>query len=202
MPKDSSKMRQNPLLVAQNLVSSRYKNNKYSECSAWLNNFDDTYFHDFVDKGLRPFLERFGYKLSLQTSTVVKYLKEWLFSIVYVKNHSSFDLSRQFIYCFHSGSMEDFDYFMFKISPDDWDELLEGWQHTEFFDDSDAGHDQRAEIHMFVWRIIDLYNSKSYIKYIQLQNSDDEGGYEDNTIMYNNTSEENTAYGGDRRTYS
>jgi hypothetical protein len=200
MPKDS-KMRQNPLLVAQNLVSSRHKNNKYSEYNAWLNNFDDTYFHDFINKGLRPFLERFGYKLSLQTSTVVKYLKEWLFSIVYIKNHSSFDLNRQFIYCFHNGGMEDFDYFMFKISPDDWDELLDAWQHTELFDDSDAGHDQRAEIHMFVWRIIDLYNSKSYIKYIQLQDSDDEGG-DDNIQTIHHTSDENTAYGGDRRTYS
>ena len=98
------------------------------------------------------------------------------------------------------GSMEDFDYFTFKISPDDWDELLDAWQATELFDDSDAGHEQRAEMYMFAWRILDLYNSKSYIKYIQMQDSDDEG-YEDYAPMYHQPTDENSAYGGDRRTY-
>lgn len=191
----------NPLFPAQNLVSLHYKNSKNYEYNHWLNNFKDSqYFDIFVDNGLRVFLNKFGYKISLSTKTVVKYLKEWLFSIVYTQNHKSFNFNREFVYCYHSGTVEDFDYYTFKISPDDWEQFLDCWKQTEFFDDSDPGFEQISEFYIFVWRIIDLYNSKTYIKYMETLYND-EDNLDDSGQIYHQHLDEHGAYGGDRRTY-
>jgi hypothetical protein len=199
MPK-ASVVSKNPLFAAQNFVILQYKKNKNSEYLNWLNNFDTHFFSDFVQEGLIPFLNKYGYSVSLHTNTVIKFLKEWSFAIVYTQTHKSFCLNREYTYCFHNGGMEDFDHFTFKISPDDWEDFLDAWRHTEFMDDSEAGFEQKSEFYMFAWRIIDLYNSKVYFKYLQLQDTEDD--YDDNYHGINHGHDENQAYGGDRRTYS
>jgi hypothetical protein len=188
--------------VAQNLVSSKYKQAKKQEYLSWVNQFNPNFFYEFIENGLIPFVNKYGYSICLSSDTLVKYLQEWAFSLVYINHHKSFQIERDYVYCFHNGGMEDFDYFTFKISPDDWNEFLDVWSESEFFDDSEAGFDQRAEFYMFTWRVIDLYNSKTYKKYIMQQEADDEY-YDDNGIfLSHHTNEESMAYGGDRRTYS
>jgi hypothetical protein len=194
-------MSKNPLFTAQSFVSLHYKKNKQLEYLNWIQNFDKDFFYDFVELGLIPFLNRYGYSISLQTQTLVQFLKEWAFAFVYTQHHKSFQLYRNYTYCFHNGGMEDFDYFTFKISPDDWEDFLHQWRHTEFMDDSEAGFEQKSEFYMFAWRIIDLFSSKTYIKYSQLQDEYDDL-YDDNYYSSAQPVDENLVYGGDRRTYS
>jgi hypothetical protein len=140
----------------------------------------------FISQGLKPFLLQFGYTFGFSEEKMTSYIKRWAFNFV-LKN------DKEFVNWAHNGGDEEYDWYRFNISMDDWDKLCSSWKAPGFLDDSDIGYRQVVDLSWISWACISLDLSKEHMKWIEI-NTD----YEDEEQWVN---EDNHAYGGDRRTY-
>jgi hypothetical protein len=164
-------------------VKKAARDKKYNE---WFNCLPSNHIQSFISQGLRPFLLHFGYTLGFSDEKMLSYIKRWAFNYV-LKN------DMEFVNWAHNGGDEEYDWYRFNISIDDWDGLCKAWKASEFLDDSHAGFHQCVDLMWFSWACISLDLSKQHQRWIEI-NTD----YEDEEQWVN---EDNHAYGGDRRTY-
>ena len=164
----------------------------------WRAGIPPGFFRRFLQEGVKPFLAKYGYALNESWEILARYCGEWAFAHVQIHRRKHEFLQRTFIKSFHDGGEEEFDWFQFTISNDDWEELANQWMCPEFLDDSDVGLDQRIDLPMFVWKLLDLYGSKKHIQWMYINEDNEE-----NDIQYlqPQQTQEEQAFGGDRRTH-
>ena len=175
-----------PADLFMNTLYKKYQIYKYNN---WLSEFPRDFFTQFVENGLRPFLKKYGYVLGFSESKLISYCKLWAYS--YTKYSGE---EMEFTKWANSGTDEDCEWYIYKISQDTWNDFMKSWEVTGFLDDSDIGHVQRNQLVMFIWQCIDLNNSPEYYRFLDIM------GDNEDADEYNNY-DENNAYGGDRRTY-
>ena len=152
----------------------------------WFNGLYEYHIESFVAFGLKPFLTKFGYTLGFSDKKMIQYCKLWAGNIAINNN-------KKFILWAHNGGTNEFDWFSYNISIDDWYTLCDTWKDCEFLDDSDAGFKQALDLQSFIWQCISLEASKQHRRWLDINTDLEE---EDHWIH-----DENHAYGGDRRTY-
>lgn len=165
----------------------------------WRAGIPHGYFKRFIQEGLKPFLAKYGYSLNESWNQLEQYCAEWAFSHVRMQRAKHLDIQRTFMKQFHEGGEEESDWFSFTIPYEDWETLAKDWMCPEFLDDSDVGLNQRLDLSMFVWNLVDLYASKRHFEWVQFIESS-----EDDDIHYlqtNVTTDDGVAFGGDRRTH-
>jgi hypothetical protein len=187
------------VLCIPNTYMKRLQNaSMASEKLEWKKGLPPTWISNFICNGLLPFLKDHGYSVGFIEKTIEKYCIEWAFAVHYVTMHASKMYEYSFMKCVHNGGPEEFDWFLFKIPSEDWDALADDWQQTDFLDDSDTGVSQRRDLPFFVWRIVQLYGSPAHEEWLYTS----EAGDSDDDDIYPVVShyDENSAFGGDRRT--
>jgi hypothetical protein len=158
-------------------------NKAYNE---WFNCLPLNHIESFVTHGLKPFLLQFGYTFGFSEEKMISYIKRWAFNYVLRNN-------MEFVNWAHSGGDEEYDWYRFNISMDDWDGLTKAWKASRFLDDSDAGFHQGVDLSWFIWSCISLDLSKQHHKWLDMNTDLEE---EEQWV-----NDDNHAYGGDRRTY-
>jgi len=175
---------------ADAFTTSLYKKDEAYRFNAWISDFPTNYFKQFVDDGLKPFLKKYGYSLGFSNSRLNSYCVRWAYS--YSNKYPGEVI--EFTKWAHSGLMDDYEWYLYKIPQDDWNMFMKSWENQGFLDDSDIGHAQCNDLVTFIWQCIDLNNSVEYYNYLEIMGDNEE-------TEENNVHDENNAYGGDRRTY-
>lgn len=157
--------------------------------SKWKNNLPEFFFESFIMYGIKPFLEKYGYKLGFSNERCIQYCKQWAFAY----------LSREtveLVDCAHDADLlsEEYELYQHTISVLEWAEFAKAWSASEFLDSSDAGLKQLDDLNRFVWHCISLESSPTHLEW--LESLEEEENADQLWIA-----EENQAYGGDRRTY-
>ena len=101
--------------------------------------------------------------------------------------------------CAHDGGEDELDWYTHSIPFDSWEALASKWAAPGFLDDSDAGYAQTIDIAQFAWQLIDLYSSRTHLRWkdmIEYHDLDEDHG----RVSYAQPAEDTGAYGGDRRT--
>jgi len=188
-------------LGASNFIKGRVDAEKKEKQRIWARGIPEAHILNFIKYGLEPFLDTFGYKLGYSYEYCAAYCKQWLYAHVYTQTSYKPNQTISFLRCAHSGSREEFEWYLGNITPDDWFTLCEEWPADQFLDESDAGHAQRSDIAWFVWNIISLSNSKAHRQFIEFMASEDEMDDETYYVSgFNGGDEGLGSYGGDRRT--
>ncbi len=164
----------------------------------WKNGIPENHIQKFVEHGLIPFLKKNGYLVGISNKVLTKYLESWAFCHVYLYENAHQELEIQYLKWFHDGGNEEYDWYCNLIPESDWVELAEQWQVYTFLDDSDVGNLQRCDLSWCIWHCISLDGSKSHEKWVQMILDSEEQEEEFHAIQTN----DQQAYGGDRRTYS
>lgn len=165
----------------------------------WFLKLPERWIETFIEEGLLPFLEKYGYSVAYSKKDIIKYCKSWAFGHVQIALNKSKLLEISFLQTKNSGGPEEYDWFTYTIPTEEWLEFMEYWSQLEFFDDTDAGESQKVDFPSFVWHILFLEGSKAHQDYLYFINSDsfeqeDDANYQP---LYQ---EDQGAYGGDRRT--
>jgi hypothetical protein len=181
---------------ANTFVTKRKKQELGQKKRDWLYGLGDNWIYGFVVCGLKPFLQSYGYRLGYSDSKTVSYCSAWAFAHVQAKQKSP-SASVQCIQRYHAGGEAEFDWFLHTISYDDWHELIQEWNASEFLDTSDAGFAQQTDLPFFVWNLIDLSSSPMHNKFLQTMYEENP---EDDEFGIYQVIDESSAYGGDRRT--
>jgi hypothetical protein len=173
----------------QKLVQNQ-KRKKYCE---WRSKFPEDWIELFVQQGLIPFLKKYGYKLGFTIEKCIQYTTTWAFLHVYTKD--SYECKAWA----HYGTINEYEWFQYKISQDNWSNLIDSWKVQGFLDndDSESGYRQTNDLVWFVWHLIDLENSREHMRYLEYF----EDNEEKNEEHYGYHQEDTNVYGGDRRTY-
>lgn len=151
---------------------------KADEKAEWLEGLDPSLFREFIEDGLRPFLEHHLYKLAVSTDKLVVYLKAWGFAHTYCAHHKSKEYQVSFLKHFHYGGDDEYNWFMNRIPLEAWTEFCAQWSATEFLDDSEAGRAQQEDLCNFAWACLDLDGSVAHQMWLGTMDghdSDDEG---------------------------
>jgi hypothetical protein len=185
------------LFIPGQWLNAQEKKRIQSMYKSWRAGLPANYFLQFVKKGLQPFLRAHGYTISPNDQWSAKYLSSWLFSHVQMNRNKQHSLKRTFMQTIHNGGEEEKNEFFISISFEDWEALADMWKCAECFDDSPSGADQRLDLPSFVWNIVDLSNSRRHIEWLERTNY----GEDDDTHVYVPTHQDDTAFGGDRRTH-
>ena len=178
------------MYIATRFLNTLYKKEEEYKFNTWISEFPTNYFKQFVEDGVKPFLKKYGYVLGFSESKLISYYIRWAYS--YSKYPGEIV---EFTKWAHSGLMDDYEWYLYKISQDDWNIFMKEWEIEGFLDNSDIGYKQQNDLVTFIWQCIDLNNSKEYYRYLELF------GDNEDIEEYNNNYDENNAYGGDRRTY-
>lgn len=167
--------------------------------TCWKDGLPDHHIERFVEEGLRPLLKRNGYHVALIPQTLAKACKEWAFAHVRIQQKGSDMFDRFFMKCVHYGGEEEFDWYMYNLPFEKWDDLCQEWAAPEFLDDSDAGYAQMIDLAQFAWQTIHLDTSPSHIYWKKtIEQADQDEDY--TPILQTQPIEDSGAYGGDRRT--
>ena len=153
---------------------------KYKE---WLYGLPPNWIDKFVENGLTRFLKEYGYVLGFSSEKLIKIISSCLY------NQSSI-----YSFCVHNGGLEEYDWYCYTISIDEWNKFMDDWKSDEFLDSSDMGFKQRLYLQDLVWHCISLEQSKQHRNWLYFMYDEDSS---EEQIIY----EDNGAYGGDRRTY-
>lgn len=190
-------MRKKMSFPASKWATGRAKEARQEEYAAWRTGVTDEWLAHFVEDGLIPFCEKYGYRLFGSTSDLVQKIRQWGFAYAYCAHRPS-----QKLYCNYkyenSKAGDDYVYYHHKISAYDWQEFAEAWNAPEFLDESNAGLAQRVELSTCVWHLIDLDSSPAqrfWAENVYEADSDDE------VTGFLNPMDDQQAYRGDRRTY-
>ena len=171
-------------------------NERYYE---WKYELPDNWITEFISKGLVPFLDQRGYSVGMTEKDISSYCTQWAFAHCYTEQKKGEDLNINFLKSCNTGYEEELDWYQNQILFEEWEELADVWQVTEFLDTSDAGNSQRNDLPSFAWNIIRLESSKTHHKWLSFWDNTDysEDDGPQNGIIY---AEDSIAYGGDRRT--
>jgi len=180
------------LYPARNFLRAQDKNAHIALRKSWLRSIPDGYIANFMIQGLIPLLNRLGFSVGFTVDDCIKYCKEWAFShLVKLKKPKS---SIHLLKSANNDNIDELIVFQLNVN---FDELVKFWAIQEFLDDeTPVGQSQKLDLERFVWHLIDVANSKLYVKYYDSysENNQDE-------TQYAVTHQEDNAYGGDRRTY-
>lgn len=189
----------NILRPAQSFTIHREKANLKAQYSTWRRGLVDGHIIRFVTEGLIPFCSRKGYTLMYGENEIIQGVYEWAFAHVRIESYKGVQLFRNFKKYYPAGDTDEFDWYCHQIPSLEWDTFASDWWDWEFLDDSEAGFAQRADLHIFVWNLVNLASSKAHKKYLQVEAWSE---YADEEVMHQPiaVSSEDIAYGGDRRT--
>lgn len=179
-------------------LKGRVEKDKQMRWKTFNRGVSSAHVRKFIELGLKPFLDKFGYTLGFTIDDCVAYCKQWVFAHVECQSVYNPKHSIQFLRRAHNGSAEEFDWFLGIISPDDWFTLCDEWAASQFLDDSDAGEKQRIDIPWFVWNLLALENSKAHTRFIEFMYSEED--YDDDGHYGGAGDDGLGSYGGDRRT--
>jgi len=161
----------------------------------WYMTVGTEYLYKFVDRGLRPFCKQHGYTLIYSTKKCVSLLRKWAFSHVYSKKKNKY-IDWHFTPNSYDPTFEEWDWYCYSIDTSSWLDFAKKYAIAGFLDDSDAGRSQACDLPNCVWALIDLQTSSAHefwLNNIYDEDFDDDHGYVHH--------QEESAYGGDRRTY-
>ena len=182
--------------AATRFVASQVRTEHKKLFNSWISEIPDGYFERFLEKGIIPFLAKFGYTLGLSHSERISMISSWAFAHVQTQRLPKYYGNYiRILKCAHTGGDEEYDWFCHTIEQDSWDTLCETWYSTEFLDDSDPGVSQRLDLPRIIWNMISLENSRTHHKWVDtvLESAEqDDAIQEDNQI----------AFTGNRRTFS
>lgn len=187
-------------LGASKFLKGRAEAEKKQRRREWRRSIPEGHVHSFIENGLEPFLNGFGYSLGYSIKDCAAYCKDWAFAHAEIKREYKPKQTIQFLRCAHNGSREAFEWYLGIISPDDWDQLCEEWSTGGFLDQSDAGHAQRCDIAWFVWNLLCLENSKEQFRFVDFMSSEEDMDDEPYYVSGIHGEDGLGTYGGDRRT--
>jgi hypothetical protein len=180
-------------------LKGRQDAEKKDRCRTWIRGVPEGHIQSFIENGLVPFLNEFGYSLGYSIKDCAAYCKDWAFAHVQTQTTYKKNQTIRFLRCAHNESRDAFEWYLGIISPDDWNQLCEEWSVDSFLDDSDAGHAQRCDIAWFAWNLLSLDNSKEHYKFLEFMSSEDD--MDDDVYYVSGVFEDGLGtYGGDRRT--
>jgi hypothetical protein len=183
---------------AQRFMQSLSISSRKEVYQEWISEIPYNWFETFVEYGLFPFLHSHGYRIGYTLATCIQYCKEWAFSHVLITRYGSRYKRRVFDTCYHSGGNDELDWYHHTIPTEEWFTFCSKWTTTDFLDESDPGQSQLYDIAFFVWHMIDLHSSSSHNKWTH--HMDNLNQQYDDQWGYSASSEDMSAYGGDRRT--
>jgi hypothetical protein len=182
--------------AAPAFIHSKIQSEKHELYTAWISEIPENYFERFLEKGVKPFLARFGYRLGFSQLERVRILRAWAFAHVQtqrlVKYHGNYITLVKYA---HEGGQEEYDWFTYIISHDDWDALAQEWYSTDFLDDSDPGVSQRLDLPRVLWSMISLEGSRAHQQWLDvvMDTADQEDAIQEDSHI---------AFTGNRRTFS
>lgn len=181
---------------ATTLVVERAKTEKQVARKAWLRSIPDGYVTEFVERGLLPLLKARGFAIGFTVADCVSCIKDWGFGHVWKSQHPTQKLVVKFVKTANQGTHEEYDLYKMKLDFFDLLELAEDWKREQFLDDTRAGESQLYDLDRLIWNMISVQKSKTFRAWHALMSEED---YEEmNTAP---SHQEDTGYGGDRRTY-
>ena len=188
-----------PVSPAHTITVKRNHARYREEYLEWVSGIPDGYIARFIEEGLCPFLKKYGYAVSYSPKDLIQACKEWAFSHVQIRRKGPDLYDRFFMKCAHDGGEDELDWYTHSIPFDSWEALASKWAAPGFLDDSDAGYAQTIDIAQFAWQLIDLYSSRTHLRWkdmIEYHDLDEDHG----RVSYAQPAEDTGAYGGDRRT--
>jgi hypothetical protein len=193
------KAMKNALKIPGHFLKTLHEQEYADRYYEWKYGLPDKWISNFISNGLVPFLNERGYSLGLTEKIMIAYCIEWGFAHCYTEQKKAEQLNINFLKCCNTGGDDELEWYQFQIPFEEWEDLADAWQVTEFLDTSDAGISQRNDLPFFAWNLIRLESSKTHHKWLSILDngdySDDDGPH--NIVAYNDDS---IAYGGDRRT--
>jgi hypothetical protein len=186
-----------PIAHKTNMIMARRSKKVVTNQKAqWSSGVGYGWVEDFIQCGLKPFLESYGYSIGYSDSKASEYCRAWAFSHVQAKKVSP-SATVKCLKSFHGGGEAELDWFLFHISHDEWSQLCYEWRSSEFLDDSDAGFAQQSDLPFFAWNLLNLAYSRAHGKFMQAMSDEypdeeDFGGF--------HATDDSGAFGGDRRT--
>ena len=133
--------------------------NTYKE---WREQYDLYYFNNLIKDYIVPFLASHGYILNNSLITT-KRIEAYLWAHTWTQKYES---QKEVTYgpTEHNGSEDDYHWFLEIIDTFAWSTIFDSIEENGIFDDSFEGQMQRSDFSLFIWKQINLENSKSYIK--------------------------------------
>jgi hypothetical protein len=189
-------MNQHFLTAAPGFVSSQLRTERQELYSSWISEIPENYFKRFLEQGIGPFLDNFGYRLGLSSNQRISMLRAWAFAHVQTQQQPKYyGKYITLLKCAHDGGDEEYDWFLHTISQEEWNALSDHWYSTEFLDDSDPGVSQRLDLPRVIWHMIALEGSRAHQQWLDvvMDALEQEDGVQDDT---------NIAFTGNRRTFS
>ncbi len=186
------------LFIPGQWIDTQTKKHTQTMYNSWRAGLPNNYCLRFVKQGLKPFLRAHGYSISPNDQWSAKYVSSWLFSHVQINRTKQHSLKRTFMQTVHNGGEEEKNEFFISIPFEDWEALADMWKCAECLDDSPVGIDQRLDLPSFAWNLVDLDNSRAYIKWVETMKYNEAN--DDEPIYISNHPDE-PAFGGDRRTH-
>jgi hypothetical protein len=175
-------------LIPSKFLKKREEFNKNKRWNLWKRGITNSHIQDFIQYGLTPFLDSYGYSVGMIIRDSVSYCKHWAFA--HVEKESNYRPINEIclLRCAHNGEQDEMDWYFHTIPSEDWHVLCENWQTFEFLDNSDAGHAQRTDLPFFAWKLIHLNSSRAHMLYLNFIDAGEEL-CEDN--IYNQSSANN-----------
>jgi hypothetical protein len=131
---------------------------KYKE---WRQQYDLKIFDDMLNSYIVPLLKNYGYVLN--NSKTAKRIEAYLWAHVWTQKYDP-EKEVRYPYIEHNGCEDDYHWFLEIIDTQTWNIIFDKLEQNGIFDGSAAGQMQRNDFPLFIWKQIDLENSKSYIK--------------------------------------
>lgn len=183
-------------LPAASFLSNQIANTRAALYESWLSELPAGTFQQFLEKGIEPLLQKFGYSLGFTRQDQIRMLRGWAFGHVQIQRQSKhYNDTVTILRCAHCGGEEEYDWFLNTIPLDAWYKIADTWFATDFLDDSDPGMAQRVDLPRLVWHMISLESSKAHHLWLNvLQDTMDQ----EDTIY----DDSNIAFTGNRRTFS
>lgn len=184
------------LTAAPGFVSAQIRTERQELYASWISEIPEGYFQRFLEEGIKPLLANFGYRLGLSSNECGSMLRSWAFAHVQTQQQSkNYGKYITILKCAHDGEQDEYDWFLHKISNEDWNSLSDHWYSTEFLDDSDPGVYQRLDLPRIVWHMISLEGSRAHQQWLDVVM---DGFEQDDGIQ----EDSNVAFTGNRRTFS
>jgi len=131
---------------------------KYKE---WRQQYDLKIFDNMINYYITPLLKGYGY--TLNNLKTVKRLEAYLWAHVWTQKYEP-DKEVNYPYIEHDGCEDDYHWFLETIDTQTWSIIFDKLEQDGIFDKSPAGQMQRNDFPLFIWKQINLENSKSYIR--------------------------------------
>jgi hypothetical protein len=184
------------LTPATTITQARQKEARRTAWRAWKRSLPDGTIRDFLVEGVIPLLKVHGFAVGFTLDDCVRCTESWAFGHVWKTQHPNQRLIVNFLKSANSGLRDDLDLFQMKIGWFELSDLAELWSCEQFLDDTTAGQSQLYDLQRLLWNLVSVVQSPTFKKWHALMDDDE---YEEMT--YGASHQEDSGYGGDRRTY-